>query len=145
MENEKLLLGRTDIADFPLFELVGIAIKVDTGAYTSSIHCKDIEEIGETLQCSFLDPTHPEYNGRRFTFKKYDIASVKSSNGTIEMRYAVRSKIILFGKTYPITLTLTSREDMRFPVLLGRKFLNGKFIVDPQLENLSHKIQNNEH
>ncbi len=144
-DSKKHLIGRTDIADFPLFELLGIAIKVDTGAYTSSIHCKAIEEIDETLQCSFLDPTHPEYNGRRFTFKNYDITAVKSSNGTIEMRYAVRSKIKLFGKTYPITLTLTSREDMRFPVLLGRKFLSGKFIIDPQLENLSYKYQADEH
>ena len=137
MKKEKQLIGRIDVADFPTFGFKDITVKVDTGAYTSSIHCKEIEEVDETLQCSFLDPTHPEYNGRRFTFKNYDITAVRSSNGSVDTRYAVRSQIILFGKTYPITLTLSARDDMRFPVLLGRKFLNGKFVVDPQLQNLS--------
>jgi len=42
--------------------------KVDTGAYTSSIHCKEIKEVGKLLECRFLDPTHPEYNDKKFTF-----------------------------------------------------------------------------
>ncbi|WP_378186204.1 ATP-dependent zinc protease [Aquimarina sp. W85] len=138
MEVKKTIIGRTDKADFPLLEINEIDVKIDTGAYTSSIHCKDIEEIGETLQCSFLDATHPEYNGKRFTFTNYDITAVKSSNGEIEVRYIIRTKIRLFNKTYPITLTLSSRDDMRFPVLLGRRFLSGKFLVDPQIEDQSH-------
>ncbi len=145
IDSKKHLIGRTDIVDFPIFELWEVAVKVDTGAYTSSIHCKDIEEIDETLRCSFVDLMHPKNDKKHFIFKNYDITAVKSSNGTIEIRYAVRSKIVLFGKTYPITLTLTSREDMRYPVLLGRKFLSGKMIVDPQLENLSYKHKTNEH
>lgn len=142
MSKEKKIIGRTDKIDFPELELAGIDAKIDTGAYTSSIHCKDIIEVDQQLNCSFLDPTHPEYNGKCFTFYNYDITAVKSSNGNVEIRYAVRTKITLFNKTYNITLTLSSRDDMRFPVLIGRKFLSGKFLVDPQLENQSyrHKI-----
>ncbi len=138
MENEKKIIGRTDKVDFPLLELIDIDVKIDTGAYTSSIHCVDIREIDQTLQCSFLDATHPEYNGKKFTFKNYDITAVKSSNGKVEVRFAIRTQIIVFGKKYPITLTMTTRDDMRFPVLIGRKFLSGKFLVDPQLENQSY-------
>ncbi len=138
LEKEKKIIGRIDKVDFPLLELKGIDAKIDTGAYTSSIHCIDIREVDQTLQCSLLDTTHSEYNGKRFTFKNYDITAVKSSNGKVEVRFAIRTKIIVFDKTYPITLTLSSRDDMRFPVLIGRKFLSGKFIVDPQLENQSY-------
>lgn len=145
MGNKKIIIGRTDIVDFPTFELYRIDAKVDTGAYTSSIHCKDIREINDTLHCSFLDASHPEYNGKEFVFTKYDITAVRSSNGSVEVRYAIRTKIILFQKTYPITLTLTSREDMRFSVLLGRKFLRGKFLVDSQLENVSYNTSSHEH
>ncbi len=137
MEKEKKIIGRIDKVDFPLLSIADIDAKIDTGAYTSSIHCIDIEEVGEVLQCSFLDATHPEYDGKRFTFKNYDITAVKSSNGKVEVRYAIRTKIVVFNKTYPITLTLSPRDDMRFPVLIGRKFLNGKFLIDPQLENQS--------
>lgn len=138
MNKEKKIIGRADKVDFPILSLMGIDAKVDTGAYTSSIHCIDIEEIDSVLQCSFLDQTHPEYNGKRFTFKNYDILAVKSSNGKVEMRYAIKTKITVFNKTYPITMTLSTRDDMRFPVLIGRKFLRGKFLVDPQLENQSY-------
>lgn len=138
MEKEKKIIGRTDKVDFPLLELKGIDAKIDTGAYTSSIHCIDIREVDQTLQCSLLDSTHSEYNGKKFTFRNYDITAVKSSNGKVEVRYAIRTQIIVFGKTYPITFTLSPRDDMRFPVLIGRKFLSGKFLVDPQLENQSY-------
>ena len=138
MNKEKKIIGRADKVDFPILSLMGIDAKVDTGAYTSSIHCIDIEEIDSVLQCIFLDQTHPEYNGKRFTFKNYDILAVKSSNGKVEMRYAIKTKITVFNKTYPITMTLSTRDDMRFPVLIGRKFLRGKFLVDPQLENQSY-------
>ncbi len=138
MENKKKIIGRIDKVDFPILELNNIDAKIDTGAYTSSIHCVDIREIDQTLRCSFLDATHPEYNGKIVTFKNYDIAAVKSSNGKVEVRFVVRTQIIVFGKKYPITLTMTTRDDMRFPVLIGRKFLSGKFLVDPQLENQSY-------
>lgn len=137
MEKKKEIIGRTDKVDFPLLELSDIDAKIDTGAYTSSIHCVDIREIDQKLHCSFLDATHLEYNGKKFTFENYDMSAVRSSNGKVEMRYAIRTQIVVFNKTYPITFTLSPRDDMRFPVLIGRKFLSGKFLVDPQLENQS--------
>lgn len=138
MERRKKIIGRTDRADFSEFNLKGIDVKVDTGAYTSSIHCVDIQEVDQQLFCVFLDNSHPEFNAKKQVFRNYDITAVKSSNGQVEIRYTIRSKITLFNKNFPITLTLTSRDDMRFPVLLGRKFLNGKFLVDTQLENVSY-------
>mgnify|MGYP001442248938 FL=1 len=58
-----IIIGRCDVADFPLLAIKDIAIKIDTGAYTSSIHCKDIQVKENKLHCVFLDPEHPEYNG----------------------------------------------------------------------------------
>lgn len=135
---EKQIIGRTDVVDFPKLKLNDIAIKIDTGAYTSSIHCKDIEEVDGILKCKFLDASHPNYNGREFKFKNYDIVYVRSSNGKAEIRYSVLSNIKIYGKTYRITLTLSSRDDMKYPVLIGRKFLNHKFIVDTEFSNLSY-------
>jgi len=133
----KQTIGRIDIVDFPKLKLEDIAIKIDTGAYTSSIHCKDIEEIDGVLKCKFLDETHPNYNGKEFTFKNYDVVYVRSSNGSAEIRYSILSNIKIYGKVYRITLTLSSRDDMKYPVLIGRKFLNHKFIVDTEFSNLS--------
>lgn len=134
---KKKLIGKTDRADFPKLGLEDIAVKIDTGAYTSSIHCSDIKEENNILSCLFLDAEHTTYNNKRFSFKKYNQVTVRSSNGVQQKRYAIKSTLTLFGKKYKISLSLNDRSDMRYPVLLGRKFLNGKFIVDPQLKNLS--------
>lgn len=137
----KRLIGRIDRVDFPELDLEEIAVKIDTGAYTSSIHCKNIIEKNDQLSCTFLDDDHPNYNHRIFTFNEYDTIRVKSSNGIAEKRYEIKSKLKIFGEIYKISLSLSDRKEMKFPVLIGRKFLNSKFIVDPQLTNLSFNTQ----
>ena len=135
----KLLLGRTDIVDFPELNLEGIDIKVDTGAYTSSFHSHSIELIDEVLVCEFLDPKHEKYHKKLFRFTNFTQKNVKSSNGIVENRFTIKTKIFIFNELMEIDLTLTERGSMKFPVLLGRKFLSKKFIVDTAKKNLSFK------
>jgi len=138
----KISIGRIDKADFPQLNLFDIEVKIDTGAYTSSIHCKNVKVEDGYLKCNFLDQEHPCYHEKEIIFDEYDVKVVKSSNGQSEPRYRIKTKIILFGKTQEIYLTLSDREEMRFPVLLGRKFLSKKYIVDINKTNLSFKLKN---
>jgi len=133
----KKLIGRIDKADFPLLGLFDIDIKIDTGAYTSSIHCHKVIIEEGVLKCNFYDKGHPLYNGKEIIFKTYDIAKVKSSNGIVQQRYKVKTTMVLYNKKYSINLTLSTRDDMKYPILIGRRFLNKKFIVDVNLKNLS--------
>ncbi|MFV0553391.1 MAG: ATP-dependent zinc protease [Mangrovibacterium sp.] len=134
MKAAKIIIGRREIVDFPNLQLEGIEAKIDTGAYTSSIHCHEVKEEncqGETLlRCRFLDPSHPEYNEKELYFSDYSIKKVRSSNGQVESRFKVKTTIVLFGNTYPIQLTLSERSQMKYSVLIGRRFLKGKFVVD---------------
>ena len=138
-----MVIGREDVADFPLLELEGIEVKIDTGAFTSSFHCHNIELIKtngtEKLHCSFLDPQHEKYHDKEFIFEAFTLKKVKSSNGQLEERYSITTEIKLFDQLYAIELTLTERGTMKFPVLLGRKFLSKRFVVDSSLKNLSEK------
>jgi len=134
---DKILIGRVDKADFPALQLNDIAIKIDSGAYTSSIHCENIVEIEDALHCTFMDDEHPLYDKKEFVFKNYDIVFVRSSNGIIQKRYMVQSNIKLFNKVFKISLSLSDRQEMRYPVLIGRKFLTKKFIVDTELIDVS--------
>lgn len=139
-------IGRIDKADFPLLHLSNIEVKIDTGAYTSTIHCKNMKVEDSYLKCIFLDPEHEAYHEKEFVFDKYDVRVVKSSNGVAQTRYRILTEIALFGKIYPIFLTLSDREEMKYPVLLGRKFLTKRFVVDINKTNLSHKLKiENEH
>lgn len=141
MLKEKRLIGRSDVVDFPKLELFNINVKIDTGAYTSSIHCFHIVENNGILECVFLDDNHPNFNGKKITFDQFDIRKVKSSNGISSIRYIVTTEIKIFDTIKTISISLTSRDDMKFPVLLGRKFISGNFIVDTELTNLSFKQQ----
>jgi hypothetical protein len=138
-QKHKIVIGRKDVADFPELGFNQVQVKIDTGAYTSSIHCKTIQVKDNKLYCVFLDEEHPEYSLETHCFENFKTIRVKSSNGIAQNRYEIKSYIKLFNKTYNISLSLSDRKDMRFPVLLGRKFLNPKFVVDPSMIDLSFK------
>ena len=139
------IIGRTDRADFPEIDLEGLHIKVDTGAYTSSIHCHQIKELEidgvPHIEFELLDPSHPFYNDKVFRTKNFKQKKVKSSFGNSEQRYVVKTKIILFGKTYAIELSLSERSNMKFPILLGRRFLKKKFMVDTSVKDVSYNLK----
>ena len=141
----KKILGRVDKIDFPELNLKAIDVKIDTGAYTSAIHCSKIREENNKLYCIFESKGHPNFKSEEIVFDNYTYTDVKSSNGHRENRYKIKSTVIFFGKRYKINLTLSTRDDMRFPVLIGRQFLKQKFLVDVDLENQSFKKHINEH
>lgn len=140
-ENIPIVIGRTDKADFPDLHLKRLRVKIDTGAYTSSIHCCEISETDENkLKVIFLDDEDPKYTGKIHYFENYKKKSVKSSNGRAEERFIITTKISFHHHIYDIELSVTYRGDMRFPVLIGRKFLiKQDFIVNPKLANHIHK------
>jgi len=133
----KQLLGRVDKIDFPILNLRQVDVKIDTGAYTSAIHCSQIKEVKDELHCVFEHEEHLNFKTEKIVFNQYTYTDVKSSNGIKENRYKIKTDVIFFGKTYKINLTLSTRDDMKFPVLIGRQFLKKKFIVDVDLENQS--------
>lgn len=135
MPTPKLILGRADIVDFPLLNLQNLKVKIDTGAYTSAIHCHSIKEQDGKLHCVFNDLENEE--PKTIVFKNYTLTDVKSSNGHKENRFKIKTEVIFFKKTYKINLTLSTRNDMRFPALIGRQFLQHKFVVDVNLINQS--------
>ena len=139
----KKILGRVDRVDFPNLNLFNIDVKIDTGAYTSAIHCSKIIEEDHKLRCTFESKGHPNFKSEDIIFENYTYTDVKSSNGHKENRYKIKTDVVFFGKSYKINLTLSTREDMRFPVLIGRQFLKKKFMVDVDLEHQSFNYKTN--
>lgn len=140
---KKKKIGRIDKADFPEFQLKDINVKIDTGTYNSSIHCSDINEIVKNgkkiIRFKLLDNEHEGVYFDELFIDNYLLKEIKSSNGISEMRFVVDSEIILFGKKYLTSFSLTDRSDMKYPILLGRKLLANNFLVDVTKTDLSYK------
>jgi len=134
-------LGRLELVSFPEWELFDLQAKVDTGAYTSSLHCHHIEKTGEgkTVRFNLLDPSHDIYNEKLMELPIYREKTVKSSNGVSELRFIVKTVIQLFDLQFEAELSLTDRSEMKYPVLLGRKLLKGRFLVNPSKKFLSKR------
>lgn len=69
----------------------------------------------------------------------HEIRHVKSSNGTIQERIFIKTTLKLFNQQYETELSLTDRASMKYPMLIGRKFLEERFIVDVSLTYQSTK------
>lgn len=135
MQREKQLIGRREVIAFPELGLYEITAKIDTGAYTTALHCHDIKEKDGVLYFKLLDPTHPDYNEQEQKFSTYTQKEIKNSFGEVEKRYIIKTIIKIGTKRIKSVISLTDRGNMRYPVLIGRKLLKNRYVVDVALLN----------
>ncbi|WP_234572186.1 ATP-dependent zinc protease family protein [Rhodohalobacter sp. 614A] len=132
--DKKITIGRIEKIDLPNLSLFNLDAKIDTGAYTSSLHCHHIEPFKKDgkdwVRFYVLDPDHPEYEETQYECPIFKIKPVKSSNAQVEERVVIKQKTKFSRYHRTIELSLTNRSEMKYPVLIGRKFLTGHFIVD---------------
>jgi glutathione synthase/RimK-type ligase-like ATP-grasp enzyme len=139
MSNLKpITIGPRTSVGLPRFGLSNIPAKVDTGADSSSIWASNIRENNGKLSYTLFGPSSPYYNGKEITTKDFRISSVKNSFGYSEFRYKVNIKTVIEGKAINILYTLANRGNNSHPILIGRKTLHGRFVVDVSHSKKKH-------
>ena len=133
------ILGRSDRVDLPQLGVFDIHAKVDTGAYTSSLHCQEATVIDGVLEFVLLDEEHPEFTGSRFRFPEYEIRAIRNSFGEVERRFVIVTTMKIFDEVITTEFSLCNRGSLKFPVLIGRKIVRSRFLIDVQQKNLSFK------
>jgi hypothetical protein len=128
-------IGRREIVNFPDLGLFGLVAKIDTGANTTALHCHHVRVENGVLCFRLLDEKHPEYDNREQRFEKFEEKLIKSSFGQSEMRYVVRTTIVIGKRKIKSIISLSDRANMRYPVLIGRRLLKNRFNVDVSLIN----------
>jgi hypothetical protein len=129
------IIGRRETVDFPDLGLYGLVAKIDTGANTSALHCHDVRVENGVLFFKLLDESHPEYDDREHRFEQFEEKLIRNSFGQSELRYVVRTTIVLGNRKIRSIISLSDRAQMRYPVLIGRRLLKGRFNVDVSLLN----------
>jgi hypothetical protein len=135
------ILGRSDRVDLPVLGLNNIHAKIDTGAYTCSLHCSSAEVIDGKLVFVLLDEEHPEFTGMKFIFKKFEKREIKNSFGEAELRFVIKTKVKIFEHVINAEFSLSNRGSLKFPVLLGRRILRKRFLIDVTEKDLSFKAK----
>lgn len=127
-----VLVGWREWAEMPELGLIRVAAKIDTGARTSALHADSIETFEKDGQHFVRFDVSGE--GESVPWHEAPVAdqrSVRSSNGEVELRIVIRTGLSLAGQVWPIDVSLTNRERMELPMLIGREALAGRLIVDP--------------
>ena len=141
----KPVIGRSEKIGLPQFGLKNVEAKIDTGAYGCSMHCSLINVVTENgkkmLKVIPLRYTDKPYRGEAFLFPYSEKKKIKNSFGKVEERYVVKTQVRIFGRDILTEFSLTDRTNMKFSILLGRKFLKSNFVVDVSLKDRSAKAE----
>lgn len=123
-------IGRTEIISLPELKIEKVSAKVDTGAYGVALHVDSIDLSGNKLLVRI--------NDNIFEYDKFRMISVKNSFGRVQKRFSVLTKIEIGDKIYKFYVSLTNRKNMRYSVLIGRRFLyKFDYLVDVKKKNIN--------
>jgi hypothetical protein len=128
------LAGWREFVNLPELEIGPIPAKADTGAMSAALHAENIvvhsvDGARRVRFDAFIDEAR--HITRACDLPLHGVKRVKSSTGTVEDRWVVETEIELGQTRWRALVTLTDRNEMGLPMLLGRATLRGRFVVHP--------------
>ncbi|MEQ8786938.1 MAG: RimK/LysX family protein [Pirellulaceae bacterium] len=128
-------VGWREWVALPELDVPAVKAKVDTGARSSSLHAFALREFERDGKRMLSFTVHPLQRESRTTItteaELLEYRHVRSSSGHHTRRPVILTPVELFGRRWTIELTLASRDEMGFRMLLGRQAVRGRFLVDP--------------
>lgn len=114
-----------------------VPAKVDTGADGTSIWASNIRvDDNNNLFFTYFNSTSPLYDGVEHRREAYKVVKVTSSTGHTQVRFKIKQKIKIGDKVVIAWCTLTDRSRRTFPMLIGKRTLNGRFVVDVSIDEV---------
>lgn len=128
------IIGWREWVALPELAIPAIKVKVDTGARSSSLHAFDVTTYTRRGKQMVRFKVHPLQRDTAHTVTAtaplVEYRRVRSSSGHAALRPVVATVIEWAGQRWSIELTLASRDQMGFRMLLGRAAIRGRFLVD---------------
>lgn len=126
-----------------------IKAKVDTGADNSSLHAFDIERFSRNGVSMVRFEIHPRQRKRRPSIpceaEVVGEKKVKNPGGRTEIRPIIMTRLVVAGKEIEARVNLTTRDEMTFRMLLGRRTIRHNFLIDPGRSYLGGRPAKLEH
>ena len=136
-------IGWREWVSLPDLGVARVKAKIDTGARSSALHAFAVERVRRRGKDLVRFAIHPlQRSSRREVVAEAEMVDeriVRSSNGVHALRPVILTRVELLGEAWPIELTLASRDEMGFRMLLGRQAMRGRFLIDPGRSYLAGK------
>ena len=133
--SDPIIIGWREWVGLPELGIKQIKAKVDTGARTSALHAFEIKPFSEGGVEHVEFRLHPMQRDLETIqvcrAPVIDQRTVTDSGGHKEDRWVIATSVTIGPHTLPIEMTLTSRDEMLFRMLLGRTAIKNIALVNP--------------
>jgi hypothetical protein len=134
-DQRRKTIGWREWVSMPELGVIEVKAKVDTGADNSSLHAFDIERFESNGIDMVRFEIHPRQRKRKPSIScvanVVGERKVKNPGGRMEIRPVIRTTLIVAGERLEALVNLTTRDEMTFRMLLGRRTVRRHFVVDP--------------
>ena len=141
MDRQLKLIGWREWVALPELGIEKLKCKIDTGAKTSALHAFYVDPFEHEGKKMVRFGVHPHQNDRETALEcvaeVFDVRSVTDSGGHKEERYVIRTPLRIGADTFWAEITLTNRDSMTFRMLLGRRAMAQRYVVDPDASYLT--------
>lgn len=126
------MVGWRELVDFTDLGIVGVTAKIDTGAQTSALHAIRLHhfELDDRPWVRFTVPARRRRPTSRVEAPLIGVRKIRSSNGEMQKRFVIRTRLRIGQRSFRAEVTLTNRSQMGFAMLVGRSALARRFVVD---------------
>ena len=139
-KSKKRIIGWRVYVSLTELKVDNVVAKIDTGANLSSIHASEIKITSkDKLKFVTFKIKKNKNTLKKVTCELHGYKKIKSSDGVVEKRPVVKTPMVLDGIRKNIELTLTDRKTMDYTMLIGRKALGRRWIVNPSISFLTDK------
>jgi hypothetical protein len=128
-------IGWREWVGLPELGVSAIQAKVDTGADSSSLHAFNQERFERDGLEYIRFEVHPTKRSKSGVVQCESQVvmerKVKNPGGRIEVRPVISTTLVLNRVPIRALINLTERDEMTFRMLIGRRTIRGKFLVNP--------------
>lgn len=130
MKKKLNIVGRNVMVNI-IGHIDDVPAKIDTGADASSIWATNIHinDLG-VLTFTLFGKSSPYFTGKVIKRRTFTAVKIRSSTGHEQIRYRVMIPIEISGRRIRVRFSLSNRSSNNYPILIGRRTLSNKFVVD---------------